>query len=169
MSGLGDKTEPEPQITLPLPSRIEARKNFSIISMEDIPFMVDSDVQPISMGHYPWDCSFLLFFSLTFSAFVSSLSLHLSHDPSLLPIFSILLLSSLSPCTMYCKSLNWKLSIFFSWCFKVVFNQYQHQSKHICADASVGIAYASLRAGIPLQSKSYDLMLMPWVTTLQQV
>ena len=33
------------------------------------------------------------------------------------------------------------------------------KSKHICADASVGIAYASLHAGNPLQSKSYDLML----------
>ena len=31
----------------------------------------------------------------------------------------------------------------------------------MCADASVGIAYASLHAGNPLQSKSYDLMLMP--------
>ena len=37
----------------------------------------------------------------------------------------------------------------------------KNKSKHICADASVWIAYASLHAGNLLQSKSYDLMLMP--------
>ena len=43
-----------------------------------------------------------------------------------------------------------------------VFNFTKSKHIHVCADASVGIAYVSFHAdGNPLQSKSYDLMLMP--------